>query len=106
MSKNDKLLLLLLEENEEEEILLQQLMSQRNAEVHSLFKTRLGEGYFTTLINRHLLEDDKKFREFFRLNIAQFNYILNLIKEDIQTNSSNKHPYPISPDEKLAITLR
>lgn len=106
--ENNLLLHLLLEEIDEEEeiILLQQNTDERNADVHPIFQRRREEGYFNILINRHLLQDEKKFREFFRLNIGQFNYILDLIKEDIRKDSSSKYPYPITPDEKLAVTLR
>lgn len=105
MSERDMLLYLLLEENEDEEILFHNIHGV-NADPHPMFQSRRDEGCFTTLINRHLLEDERKFREFFRLNIAQFNYILDLIKEDIRKDSSNRFPYPITPDEKLAVTLR
>ena len=106
--KNDLLLLypLLEEIDEEEEILMQLNNHEKIAEVHPIFKRRSEEGYFNNLINQHLLKDEKKFREFFRLNIAQFNFILDVIKEDITKNSSNKYPYPITLDEKLAVTLR
>ncbi|KAF5277575.1 hypothetical protein FQR65_LT15952 [Abscondita terminalis] len=90
---------------EDEEILLQ--LRERNAETHPIFQTRTEEGCFEALINRHLLKDDEKFREYFRLNIAQFNYILVcLVKEDLKKDSSPRYPYPISPDEELALTLR
>ncbi|KAJ8936944.1 hypothetical protein NQ314_012125 [Rhamnusium bicolor] len=102
--KNNILLHVLLEEIDEEEeiILLQQNADKGNAEIHPILERTTEEVFFTILINRHLLKDDKKFREFFRLNIAQFNHILDLIKEDIRKDSSNKYPYPITPDEKLA----
>lgn len=106
MSEREMLLYLLLEENEEEEMVLQQINNERNAETHIIFKTRPEEGYFTVLINRHLLQDDKKFREFFRLNIAQFNYVLDLVKDNLKKDSTNRFPYPITPDQKLAVTLR
>ncbi|KAL4084776.1 hypothetical protein QTP88_027681 [Uroleucon formosanum] len=87
---------LLLEEIEEEEFLIEQLLvEQSNANEHPLFTSR-PEGFFEILVNRHLIHDDKKFREFFRLNIDQFNYILQLIEKDITVDSSNRHPYPIT----------
>ncbi|KAL4134941.1 hypothetical protein QTP88_006621 [Uroleucon formosanum] len=68
---------LLLEEIKEEEFLIEQLLvEQSNANEHPLFTSRPEEGFFEILVNRHLIHDDKKFREFFRLNIDQFNYIV------------------------------
>ncbi|KAL4148660.1 hypothetical protein QTP88_002834 [Uroleucon formosanum] len=68
---------LLLEEIEEEEFLIEQLLvEQSNANEYPLFTSRPEEGFFEILVNRHLIHDDKKFREFFRLNIDQFNYII------------------------------
>lgn len=43
---------------------------------------------------------------FFRLNFDQFTFILSLIKEDIELPPSNRVKRPITPDEKLAVTLR
>lgn len=98
---------LLLEEMDEEELLMEELMQEkRNEDEHPLFKSRPNEGFFEILINRHLIHDEKKFREFFRLNVDQFNYVLDLIKNDIIVDSTNRHPYPITAAEKLAITLR
>lgn len=104
MSGNDVLLLLLLEEIEEEEILL--LNCKDNAEVHPIYKQRLEEGCYRILINRNLVTDDRKLREYFRLNIAQFNFILDLVRDDIKSDGSHGYQYPITPEEKLALTLR
>ncbi|KAJ4427578.1 hypothetical protein ANN_25226 [Periplaneta americana] len=41
-----------------------------------------------------------------RLNIAQFNCVLDLIKDDLKKDSSIRYLYSITLDEKLAITLR
>jgi hypothetical protein len=106
MSQSELLSHLLLEEIEEEEFLIEEiLVGQGNANEHPLCTSRPEEGFFEILVNRHLIHDDKKFREFFRLNIDQFNYILQLIEKDITADSSNRHPYPITTAEKLALTL-
>ena len=96
MGEHNLLWYLQLEAIEEEEILLQ--LCEGNAAVHPIFKTRIEEGSFETLINRHLLKDDEKFREYFRLNVAQFNYVLDLVKDDIKDDSCPRYPYPITPD--------
>lgn len=95
---------LLLEEIDDEEILLHHC--EDNVDVHPMFKTRSEESCFHILVNRHLIKDDQKFREYFRLNISQFNYVLELVKEDIKTDGSQRYQYPITPEEKLAVTLR
>lgn len=94
-------------EEEEEDAILQQIMIQnRRNDHHPMFKEREKEGCYNLLVNRHLMTDDSKFRQFFRLNVPQFNYVLDLIKDDISCNSYNRVLYPITPDEKLAVTLR
>lgn len=98
---------LLLEEEEDEEILLQLVkLKNSNAPVNLIFKQRRDEGCYTTLINRHLQQDDVKFREYFRFNKAQFNFLIDLIKNDIKTEPYNRVQYPITAEEQLAIVLR
>lgn len=35
-----------------------------------LYKTKEHEGFFAKTINQYLMQDDKKFQEFGRLNVA------------------------------------
>jgi hypothetical protein len=74
MSQRELLSYLLLEEIEEEEFLIEELLvEQGNANEHPSFTPRPEEGFFEILVNRHLIHDDKKFREFFRLiNLITF----------------------------------
>ncbi|KAJ8929221.1 hypothetical protein NQ314_018100 [Rhamnusium bicolor] len=58
--------LILLEKEEDEEHLLKKRLLQKRCETHVMFQTRTEEGYFNLLINAHLKEDEKKFRDFFR----------------------------------------
>lgn len=58
------------------------------------------------LISSHLKEDEKKIRDFFRLNPEQFNFVLSLIKGDIEKPGTNCVKFPITAEEKLALTLR
>lgn len=58
------------------------------------------------LINKHLKSSDSKFVEFFRLTQAQFAKVSLLIEMDITTEPTKFCPRPISPSEKLAVTLR
>lgn len=91
-----------MEEEEEEELLLLLLRSSS----HDIFSSREEEGFQNMLIRRHLLQDENKFRSFFRINISQFNYILALIENDLIKQSCGRVRHPISPEEKLGLTLR
>lgn len=71
---------MILEDIEDKEILLQQCITdQGNSNEYPLFTLRPEKGIFVVLINRHLINDDKKFREIFRLNNNKFNYVLDCI---------------------------
>jgi len=101
---NNKIIIHLLEVVEEEEVYTSNPSYRKP--ISNLFKTREKEGFFKVLINSHLRENKNKFREFFRLNYDQFHFILALVKDDITLPASNRIKNPISPDEKLAVTLR
>ncbi|CAI6365914.1 unnamed protein product [Macrosiphum euphorbiae] len=107
MTKKQKkfLKLLLLHEAEEEEAIIQYILTNEKNKVHQMFLSRKTEGFFNIIIEKHLWRDGKKCREFFQLNWDQFNYVLNLIEEDIKTSPSIKVPEPITAAEKLAVTL-
>jgi hypothetical protein len=66
MDKRGVLRLLMLQEEEYDEI-LHQILNENggNRPVHNMFRARSGEGLNTILINRHLMKDERKFREFF-----------------------------------------
>ena len=74
--------------------------------VHVMFELRNEEGMYKKLIVNHLREDLKKFAEFFRLSLEQFDFLVELIKDDMSKKSWGVKLYPITPKEKLAITLR
>lgn len=102
---NNKIIQLLMEEEQEEdEIQNASITSKRNS-IAKIYQTREKEGYFEVLINGHLNHNKQKFREFFRLNYDQFSYLLSLIKVDITLPPSNRVRKPITPYEKLVVTL-
>lgn len=96
-----KQLQILLEEEEDDDLLLSYLYRKRRRQMSSLYETRSTEGFYSLLINNHLAIEDEKFRQYFRLNQTQFNYVLSLVETDIQKRGGG-----ISPREKLSITLR
>lgn len=97
--------LLLLEDDEDEDIIVQ-LLSEKRASISRIYKTRPEEGYFNILIRTHLTADEEKFRQFFRLNQNQFNFVLKLVDGDLTKPYTHFVKIPISPQEKLAVTLR
>ncbi|KAK4873257.1 hypothetical protein RN001_015286 [Aquatica leii] len=93
----------LLEEEEQDELLI--MLEQKQKDYHPMHLTRDEEGFQNILIQRHLLKDDSVFRTFYWLNIDQLNYILSLIKTNLTKQSCGEVKHPISPDEKLGLTL-
>lgn len=59
-----------------------------NVKIYVSF-TKLGLKNFVLIFSHYLLTDDRQFRVYFRLNIVQFHYVLDLLKGDIKTNGSN-----------------
>ncbi|CAI6376081.1 unnamed protein product [Macrosiphum euphorbiae] len=72
---------LLLRDEEMENESLTNIIPKKRKPFNSLFSTRNSEGFFKSLIGGHLINDDEQFREFFRLNRKQFNFILSLVQE-------------------------
>lgn len=95
---------LIVEEMEDDGI-IETLIKPRQV-IHPVFSYRTVEGYFKNLIMNHLRKDENKFLEFFRLSMAQFDFLLSLIAEDMKKVSYNRNLYPVSSEEKLALTLR
>lgn len=74
--------------------------------VSEVFFCREEEGVFRILIEKHLLDDEVKFKAYFRFTREQFYFLVNLIQDDLSTKPCNRVKRPISPAEKLALTLR
>lgn len=106
MSLKKRLLAYLIIEEEDDDATAEQILRSFRKGVHQMFKARNEEGCFLQLITNHLRQDIEKFREYFRLAPSQFYFILSLIEEDIKNTAYNRNLYPISPEEKLAVTLR
>ncbi|XP_025425061.1 protein ALP1-like [Sipha flava] len=78
------------------------LNSPRSCWVHDLLTDYKNGEYFQTCIK--LREYPEKFKEYFRMNIHTYDYILDNISNDIKKYSNFREC--IQPDEKLAITIR
>lgn len=81
-------------------------VNDKRRSVHSVYKNRCNEGVFNLLFKKHLLDDEVKFKAYFRLTRYQFYIILELIEDDLIVTSCNRVKRPITPAEKLALTLR
>lgn len=82
------------------------LNGKKRKSPHKLYRHRAVEGVFNVLVDRHLIDDDTKFREYFRLSPFLFAKVLDVVKEDLEGIPTNWIPKPISAHHKLCITLR
>lgn len=74
--------------------------------ISQIFLNRDTEGAMELLVNLHLNKYETSFIQYFRVSFRMFEYILQLVGEDIVGLESNIIPEPISPDMQLAVTLR
>ncbi|KAL4153924.1 hypothetical protein QTP88_001757 [Uroleucon formosanum] len=95
-----------MDEDEDEASLFSDLMPKKKKPTDDIFKNRESEGFIEILIKRHLINNHNKFREYFRINYEQFNFLLTLVEEKLTLQPSNRIKKPITPAEKLAVTLR
>lgn len=81
-------------------------INEKRRSVHSVYKNRDNEGVFNLLFKKHLLDDEVKFKAYLRLTRNQFYTVLELIEDDLIVTPCNRVKQPITPAEKLALTLR
>jgi len=103
---NNNILTLLLDEENEDNIIFSNVVSTKKNHTNKIFKNRANEGFFEILINRHLNNDEIKFCDFFRDNRNQFDFLLSLVEKELTVQPTNVVSRPITPAEKLAVTLR
>ena len=72
--------------------------------VHPINERREELGEFHHLFN-DLREDRERFKNYHRMDINTFDSILDIIRTDIEGQVTNCRR-PISPEEKLSLTLR
>lgn len=94
-----------MKDDEEEDRMLWKYAKTRK-KISEMYRNRKNEGFFKILINSHLIDEEEKFKRYFRLTRERFAYVLNLIEEDLEISSCNRVKLPITPAEKLALTLR
>jgi len=69
-------------------------------------KRRKQKGYFTNIIQELIVEDRHGFREMFRMDVGDFEFILSRISDLISPKARLGGTRPIECDERLALTLR
>lgn len=94
------------EERDEQIISLLFIKNNKRKKVHDMFVARREEGAFQNLISKHLIDDETKFHNYFRLTKIQFDFVLSAIAKDIFKAPTTTVKFPITPKEKLAVTLR
>jgi len=94
----------ILEDEADEKLLL--IANCLREEDKEMFTERSREGCFNILVERRLIDNETRFRAYFRVSFELFNYILNYIKDDIRRRPSNRIKKPISREEKLSLILR
>ena len=69
-------------------------------------RTRKERGYFTNIIQELIVEDRHDFREMFRMDVGDFEFILSKISDLIIPNERLGGTRPIESDERLALNIR
>lgn len=67
------------QDEEEEAALVAMLPKKKRKRRHSLFINRDEEGAYAILVNNHLVDNETKFQEYFRLNPYLFNKVFTAI---------------------------
>jgi hypothetical protein len=67
-----------LQEVDEEQGVIKYLLSNEKNEVHEMFLAKKTERFFSVLIEKHLWQDEIKFRTFFILSWDKFKYVLTV----------------------------
>lgn len=82
------------------------LLKKKRRSPHKLYRLRADEGAVNILIDRHLMDDDTMFRQYFRVSPYLFSKILNVVKSDMELAPTTWVPKPITAHQKLCLTLR
>jgi len=78
----------------------------RSIWVKNIYKRRKEKGSYENLIKELALEDSENYRRYLRMDTTTFLNIVESIKHLISNNINSFRPDVISPEEKVAITLR
>lgn len=82
------------------------LVKKKKNSPHKIYRQRDVEGSMNVLVDRHLMDDETKFKEYFRVTPLLFSTILDAVKDDLEGISTNWVPNPISARVKLCMPLQ
>lgn len=77
--------------------------NKRRYGVHPIWKERKNKGHYHNLIREMRNQESEFFRKYLRMTPSSFDKLLKLIQDRMKKYSQNE---PISPGERLAVTLR
>jgi hypothetical protein len=86
-------------------ILLKRKKEKRKYWIRPAISRRHSKGEFTMLVKEIEKEDDAWFYKYMRMNRTNYQLLVDLVKKDICKKSTNMR-MPISPEERVALTLR
>jgi hypothetical protein len=78
----------------------------RSIWVKKIYKRRKEKGSYENLIKELALEDSENYLRYLRMDTTTFLNIVESIKHLISNNINSFRPDVITPEEKVAITLR
>jgi len=87
---NNNILTLLLDEENDDMIFSDIILTKKKNSTDDTFKNRAGEGFFGVSINRRLKNNEIRFREFFRVNHDQFEFLSSLVAKELTAQASDK----------------
>lgn len=79
-----------IEEMEDDEILFR-TYKIKTSKIYHKFELVNDDGLCRKLTTNHQREDNKRFPEFFRLSLEQFDFVLGLIKDNTYKESYNRN---------------
>ncbi|KAE9538144.1 hypothetical protein AGLY_006116 [Aphis glycines] len=98
-NNNNILILLMMDDDDDKVSSFSYLTSKKRKTTNVIFKNHKSE-CFKILINRHLINNQVKFRQYFRINYEQFNFLLLLVEEKLSVEPTNRVKNPILPTKK------
>lgn len=103
-----RLAIMMLCDDEYEENLFEIYSSRckQRKKMSPIIDAREEEGSFAILISKHLFSNEDNFVKYFRITPHLFDIILQHVHDDIVKHPYNRVKKPISPQQKLCLTLR
>lgn len=87
-----------------EELRQEKIKRRKRKWCHEICQKRKEFGEFHTLF-KDLLDDEKKFFQYFRMSHEKYCELLEILRQDLQKQTTTFRE-PIKPEERLAICLR